>query len=395
MLKRCTTLLLALSLLLSLCGCPRSNDDDAPLATPEADGTVAAPAEAARPNEATPPEESGDISFTIFVGGSVDWTPFESGDTEFITDNSSIASAEAKGQSVIISGLTAGEASVTAAQGAAIKTARITVKEYAESTAADGSVAGWLLYFSEELEGRSKDEQMEYLLSIGDYAALSLAAKELDADLVNMAEAAALLYPCSYLLNNYAALRMDLREFNDAVLWLDKALEAAPDDPVILTNLAQCHYELGDCEAAELYASRALASEPDYGLAHLVMTCVHLKNGNQLLAMETLFKSIRTVWTDTSSDLMRDLLRSVREAAGFTSSIGWDYLKTDGCYYELGEMVLTDHHIELLFEAAAAGNVTDGRDTPANQISLPFPLDPSDAASGYAPWGEEHDAVKA
>ncbi len=336
------------------------------------------------------------VTFTLYVACTVDWTPFPDADEVTFSSDNNAVSLQSSGNTVTCTGVSAGEATVTATAGAEHKEAYITVKEsYVEVGETDGTVDGWLAYFAAELQGKSGAEQAEYLLSVADYTALALAAHETDASFVNMAEAAARLYPTSYMLNNYAALCMDQHDFEEAAVWLEKAVDTGENNPVILTNLAQCYYEMGDYEAAAVYAEKALLSEPDYGLAHLILCCVHLQNGRQLQAMEALFRSIRTHWTETSRDLMRDLLQSVREAAGLASDTSRDTLLCDGIYGgDLGEMVLTEEHITLLFEAAAAGNISDGRDIPENQISLPFPLDPSDAATAGA-WDADYSLIAA
>ena len=339
--------------------------------------------------------QSGD--WILYVGGSRQWVPFTSDDTQFRSDESDAIALTTENGIATITGEKEGSASITATAGDQTITVTVTVKkEYIERGTTDGTIQGWLDYFATELEGWSEADQIEYFLSLGDYMALVLPSAQYEADLINMGQAAALIYPHTYLLNNVAALLMDAQNYEAALTWLEKAVESGEENAVIYTNIAECFYELGDYDAAFTWAGKAIQAEPGYGLAHLVMTCVHLQRGEDMLAMETLFKSMRSTYTETTSDLLRNLYRKVREVAGMSGYASAD-LVMDGSSgwlgQELGEMLLTEYHVELLFEAAGAGVISNGRDVPANQISLPYPADPADAVSGGDSWGRAAEAV--
>ncbi|MDR0901879.1 MAG: hypothetical protein LBM92_03815, partial [Opitutaceae bacterium] len=106
-----------------------------------------------------------------------------------------------------------------------------------------------------------------------------------------------------------------------------------------------------------------------YGLPWLIQTCVHLKNGNNEKAVETLFKSYRSLWNDTTARLTSELKKQIMETAR-----------------EKEKMLLTGEHIKLLYEACRAGSVPDGRDIPANQLALPYPVNPADALVAGESW---------
>ncbi|MBQ9996443.1 MAG: tetratricopeptide repeat protein [Clostridia bacterium] len=338
-----------------------------------------------------------DMCYSIAIGEQGIWTPFASAKkVDFTLSDSEILTMSANGATVDFTGQKKGQSVITAKADGQTATACITVKEpFVSDAEQEGNIPYWLDYFAYALEGLSPELQEEYMMSVGDYMALVLPDKQYDRTFVNMAKAAATLYPTAYLINNYAALRMDMEQYDEAKKWLLKALEAG-DDPTILTNLAQCEYELGNYDNAMTYAGQAAELEPNYGLAHLVMTCVHLQRGDDILAIETLFKSMRSTYTETTSDLLRNLYRQVLKKANMTDSAGWEKLP-DGTstYFDmgLGEMVLTEYHMELLFEAVSAGVESDGRDIPANQISLPYPVDPQDALLGGDAWGIAAETV--
>ena len=319
-----------------------------------------------------------DASFTVLIGDSYTWTPFETdGDVSFSNSNNNVISISEGGQTVTFLGLSVGESIITAEKDGTKKTALVKVVSDVVSNAVNnGTTAEYIDILIADMDGLNNDARMEYLLSIGDYMALSAASGETGSGFMNMAQAATLLYPCGYMLNNYATLLMQRGEYEEAALWLEKAVEAEKGNPTILTNLAECKYQLGDYAAAMDLAGKAIQSEENYGLAYLIMTCVHLKNGNDLLAIETLFKSYRSTWTETSSNLSTDLAVKMKQAA------------------DKGEMILTDFHIELLYEAVSAGTNPDGRDIPANQISLPYPVNPADCLTGNDSWMAAREAIQ-
>ena len=332
----------------------------------------------------------------MFVGGSRSWSPFESF-TEFSVSDSEIVSLSSDGISATFTALKAGEVAAAAECGGEKITVNITVKEqYIETATTDGKVLGWLDYFETELDGWSEADRIEYFNSISDYMALSLVSGEFDWNMINMGQAAAMIYPTTYMINNLAAVLMGALEYRYAANWLEVGVKANEPNAVLYTNLAICYYELGDYSKAMEWAGKAIEADSGYGLAHLVMTCVHLQNGDDMLAVETLFKSMRSTYTETTSDLLRDLYRQVRTKAGLADSTSYEKMvKGMDTYisFDLGEMVLTDYHIQLLFEAAAAGVISNGQDIPSNQISLPYPANPDDAVLGGYQWDAAASAV--
>ncbi|MDR0964406.1 MAG: tetratricopeptide repeat protein [Clostridium sp.] len=347
-----------------------------------------------------------DEVLTVIIGDTGKWTPFETdngvtftysdisenGDVSTEPDNllDNLVFLTDDGKTVTYTGLILGECIITARFGDAERIALVkVVKEASDSTAAVGSGTNTTgtngsnnsensdetethtlsqMYYNlllADLNDLDPAAQAEYLLTIGDYMAIAAATRETGSGFTAMAEAATILYPSGYMLNNYATLRMQRSDYDGAVPWLEGAIEVEKGNPVILTNLAECYYALGDYEGAMEMAALAVESEPNYGLAYLLMTCIHLQNGDDMLAIETLFKSYSSVWTETTEALSFSLLEKVMS------------------HIEVGEeMILTPYHIELLYEAASAGTISDGRDTPANQISLPYPADPADCFTG-------------
>jgi tetratricopeptide (TPR) repeat protein len=237
-----------------------------------------------------------DAAFVLAVGKTGSWTPFST-DSGFDWKNAdgSIANANGSGHVLTFKALAEGETVLTATLNGETKRALLRVLPAPAVDSPDGWIEWYIDCIIDDLEGMDEENQVEYLLTIGDYMALSQATGDCGGEFLSMAEAATLIYPCEYLLNNYGTLLMSEGDFAEAVIWLEKANEAGTNNPMVLTNIAECYYQLGDTNAAMNFATQALTAEPGYGLAYLIMTCVHPKNGNDILAMETLFKSMRTV----------------------------------------------------------------------------------------------------
>jgi tetratricopeptide (TPR) repeat protein len=321
--------------------------------------------------------EGYDASFMLAVGRSGSWAPFGTGTGfDWTNGDGSVANASASGSVMTFAALGKGETVMTATLDGVTRRALVVVLPAPALDSPDGWTEWYADIILDDLEGMDALDQVEYLLTIGDYMALSQAVGGYTGEFLSMAEAATILYPCEYLLNNYATLLMNDWEYAEALIWLEKAAEAGTNNPMVLTNIAECHYRLGNTTSAMDYAARALGAEPDYGLAYLVMTCVHLKNGNDILAMETLFKSMKTVWTERSYELCANLLERVWEAASYD------------------EMPITPFHLDLLGDAVAAGCVPDGRDVPENQISVPFPVGVAGCLTEGESWEATMIAIK-
>lgn len=394
--KKIICIVLSLSMLFSLVACGVNGDTDA-----SSQGNSTKTETTSQPVK-QPQLTPGVISLAqtdemiMFVGGSRTWSPFDE-NTEFSVSDEDIVSVKSEENTATFTALKAGQTAAAAKCNGKEMTVTITVRDqYIETASTDGKVLGWLNYFETELAGWSEADQIEYFNSIADYMALSLVSGEFDWNMINMGQAAAMIYPTTYMINNLAAVLMGALEYRYAANWLEIGVKANEPNAVLYTNLAICYYELGDYTGAMEWAGKAVAADPGYGLAHLVMTCVHLQNGDDMLAIETLFKSMRSTYTETTSDLLRNLYRQVRTKAGLTDSTSYEKtVKGMDTYisFELGEMVLTDHHIELLFEAAAAGVISNGQDIPANQISLPYPANPADAVLGDDMWDSAASAA--
>lgn len=312
-------------------------------------------------------EQKADVTYTLDPADfgtcfeleereSDSWTPFiGSSNTTFTVSDDSIIKSTIVRKTIQFTAKTAGECTITATSGSkeAVALVRVLAPEIDDSA---NAVAYYFAYLVNELEPLDDAARAEYLLNLADYAAILQADKKLDGTIKNALAAACLLYPNSYLINNYASILMVQKQYKEALLWLAQADEADPNNPVILTNMAECCYELGDYEMTMVYTDIAIASQEDFGLAHLLQACVHLMRGNVRPAMVSLFRSARTCWTDLTTTLMEDLYQYAKE------------------YKEVNDIMILDKELlDILMEAAGADCVSDGRDTLANQISLPFP----------------------
>lgn len=105
-------------------------------------------------------------------------------------------------------------------------------------------------------------------------------------------------YPHPLLLNNFGAMVYERIGEQEGLKLFLLALNQEPDNPIILTNIANIYIELEDFSSAEEYAKRALQTQEDYGPAYQVMTTIHLKNENSMLAAETMIKSAKHGFND-------------------------------------------------------------------------------------------------
>lgn len=214
---------------------------------------------------------------------------------------------------------------------------------------------------AEGIDGMDEEEKSRWALGIADHMAVATFYDIVDGSMLKTAGLAVSAYPHPLLLNNYAGM---LRESSplDALFFYFSADALEPDNPVILTNIAMTFLDINDFGGAKNYATRALAENPEFGPAFQVLTICHLKDGNSLLAAETLMKSARDCFDDLSLRLFDDYIAEVG-----------DLDVTEGEEYPLSEQQL-----EILYEIAKKygdpERENSGADTPAAQIKIaPFP----------------------
>ena len=275
--KKIICIVLSLSMLFSLVACGVNGDTDA-----FSQGNSTKTETTSQPVK-QPQLTPGVISLVqtdemiMFVGGSRTWSPFDE-NTEFSVSDEDIVSVKSEENTATFTALKAGQTVAAAKCNGKEMTVTITVKDqYIETASTDGKVLGWLNYFETELAGWSEADQIEYFNSIADYMALSLVSGEFDWNMINMGQAAAMIYPTTYMINNLAAVLMGALEYRYAANWLEIGVKANEPNAVLYTNLAICYYELGDYTGAMEWAGKAVAADPGYGLAHLVMTCIPMQ----------------------------------------------------------------------------------------------------------------------
>lgn len=211
------------------------------------------------------------------------------------------------------------------------------------------------------VDGMDEEEKARWALGLGDHMAVATFYDIVDGSMLKTAGLAVSAYPHPLLLNNYAGMLRGSSPM-DALFFYFAAEALEPRNPVILTNIAMAFLDINDFGGAKNYAARALEENPEYGPAFQVLTLCHLKDGNSLLAAETLMKSARDCFDDLSVRLFDDYLEEVS-----TLDV------TEGEEYPLREQQL-----EILYEIARKyGDPERGHgdsDTPAAQIRVaPFP----------------------
>ncbi len=179
-------------------------------------------------------------------------------------------------------------------------------------------------------------------------------------DILGVAGSLVKAYPHPLLLNNFATMTLEEFGSEEALYFFSLAAAQEPENPVILTNLANVYMDLDNFEEAKRYAGMALSASNDYGPAYQVLTTVHLKNDNSMLAAETMIKSAKYCFNDISVYHFNSFL----EAASQLDP------KED-------EYPLKEAFIEDLYTIAKenTGSFSDmSTDTPDSQLTLkPFP----------------------
>lgn len=167
-------------------------------------------------------------------------------------------------------------------------------------------------------------------------------------------------YPHPLLLNNFGAMLAE-KSPEDSLFFLLQALYQAPDNPVILVNAAYLYIEIDNFTEAENCAKKALLAAPDYGPAYQILTTIHLKNEDYILAAETMVKSAKHCFNDITIHHFDSFLEAVAELDP-----------------EVDEYPLMEEYIKELYliakENVDTNFVREGIDTPEAQLTLkPFP----------------------
>jgi len=207
-----------------------------------------------------------------------------------------------------------------------------------------------------------EQEKARWALCLADSMAVASFYDIADAGMIRAAGLAVSTYPHPLLLNNYAGMVREVSP-DDALFFYFSALALEPRNPVILTNIAMSFLDREDFGAARNYATQALSENPEFGPAFQVLTICHLRDGNSVLAAETLMKSARDCFDDLSIRLFDDYLREVGDL--------------DVTIEE--EYPLPEEQLEILYEIAKKYGDPErengGADTPGSQIRInPFPV---------------------
>ena len=214
---------------------------------------------------------------------------------------------------------------------------------------------------AEGYNASDEGEKAQWALGLADSMAVATFYDIADAGMVRAAGLAVSAYPHPLLLNNYAGMIGEIAP-DDALFFYFSALSLEPRNPVILTNIAMSFLDLEDFGAARNYATQALSENPEFGPAFQVLTICHLRDGNSVLAAETLMKSARDCFDSLSVRLFDDYLR---ETGDLDVSEGDEY-------------PLSEQQLEILYQIAKKYGDPErenGADTPGAQIRInPFPV---------------------
>ena len=204
-------------------------------------------------------------------------------------------------------------------------------------------------------------EKARMALQLADDMAESEFFGMMNADMMAIGAAAAAGYPHPLLLNNYGAMVLAWDGPEAALPYAQLAVDQASANPVLLTNLANLKLELGDDQAAEQLAKQALQADAEFGPAYQLLTTLHLKRDQPVLAAETMVKSAQRHF----DDLTRWHFDSYLAAC-------------DALDPEKDEYPLKEAYLDILYKIARENvdTLDNGRqtDTPASQLNLkPFP----------------------
>jgi tetratricopeptide (TPR) repeat protein len=118
------------------------------------------------------------------------------------------------------------------------------------------------------------------------------------------------------VVNNAAAALFDAGEDADALTLFKQAAAAAPNDPIVLDNLAEVCLALGAWADAETYARKALDADNEFGPAWQTLTTVYLHDKAYEIAGETMFRSARYCWNETSEWQFESFLTDIENMKG-------------------------------------------------------------------------------
>ena len=188
-------------------------------------------------------------------------------------------------------------------------------------------------------------------------------------------------YPHPLLLNNFGSMLAE-KSREDSLFFFLTALEQDPENPVILTNAANLFIEINNFSEAESCARRALKTAPDFGPAYQILTTVHLKNGDDILAAETMVKSAKHCFNDITIHHFESFLEAVEELDPETDE------------YPLKEEFIKELYL-IAKENVDTQFIYEGLDTPEAQLKLkPFPkMDTIDLSSKYSYFYEMEQEV--
>jgi hypothetical protein len=203
---------------------------------------------------------------------------------------------------------------------------------------------------------KNEEATAEWALDLASDMASATVFNCITPELMKAAGLAVSEYPHPLVLNNYAGL---LRGDSpvDSLFFYFVALEMEPQNPIILTNIAMAYLDMGSLNTAIGYADEALRHNPECGPALQIKTIGHLKDGNSILAAETLFKSTRDSFDDMTILLFENYLEAVSELDPFED----DFPINDSLLEELYQMAR---------KYVDTADVNESVDSPAAQLSM-------------------------
>jgi tetratricopeptide (TPR) repeat protein len=214
--------------------------------------------------------------------------------------------------------------------------------------------------FMTEFEKADALNKVDMALGLADDMAMSCVF-DLESDTTfKIAAEVVKTYPHPLLLNNFGAMLAE-KSPEDSLFFFLQALDQDPDNPVILVNAAYLYIEMDNFTEAENCAKNALLAAPDYGPAYQILTTIHLKNEDYILAAETMVKSAKHFFNDITIHHFDSFLEAVAELDP-----------------EVDEYPLQEEFIKELYmiakENVDTNFVREGLDTPEAQLTLkPFP----------------------
>jgi hypothetical protein len=214
---------------------------------------------------------------------------------------------------------------------------------------------------AKEFEEADLDEKIAMAMDLADDMAMAQFLGVVTDEMLVMGGNAVKAYPHPLLLNNYATILADIGNASDALFFLLQAAAQDPENPLLLTNIANVYIELDDFGAAERYAKLALSAQNDFGPAYQVLTTVHLKNNDSILAAETMVKSAKHCFNDVTEYHFKAFLYAV------------DELDPETDEYPLKEEFIKDLY-GIASQNVDTRDISSNIDTPGTQIAIkPFP----------------------